>query len=186
MIGVRRGRPGDAVGIAAVHVAAWRSAYPGILPDTYLAGLSVPRHAAQYDRMLRSGDGVFVATASGTDLPEGQRPRIVGFATASLARAGHLRLGDGEIHTLYVSDDWRERGIGRRLMRATAGFLAKDGARSAYLWVLSDNPSRWFYERLGGRPVARGQVRVAGRSLTQTAFVWDPIERLLTERTSAA
>ncbi len=42
MIGIRRGRPGDAVGIAAVHVAAWRSAYPGILPDPYLAGLSVP------------------------------------------------------------------------------------------------------------------------------------------------
>ncbi len=129
---------------------------------------------------------MFVATASGTDLPVGERPRIVGFATAGLARSAGLRLGDGEIHTLYVLDDWRERGIGRRLIRAAAGFLAKDGARSAYLWVLSENPSRWFYERLGGRTAARSTVRVAGRSLTQTAFVWDPIERLLTERTSAA
>ena len=35
MISVRRARPADAIAIAAVHVAAWRSAYPGILPDTY-------------------------------------------------------------------------------------------------------------------------------------------------------
>ena len=186
MIGIRRGRPGDAVGIAAVHVAAWRSAYPGILPEGYLARLSVPRQAGYYEAMLRMGEGVLVATASGTDVPAGERPRIVGFATADIPRTARPRLADGEIHTLYVSDDWRERGIGRRLMRTAAGYLAEDGARSAYLWVLSDNPSRWFYERLGGRPVARGEIRVAGRTLMQTAFVWDPIEKLLTERTSAA
>ncbi|MBV9785789.1 MAG: GNAT family N-acetyltransferase, partial [Acidisphaera sp.] len=40
MIAIRRARPADAAAIAAVHVAAWRSAYPGILPDTYLARLS--------------------------------------------------------------------------------------------------------------------------------------------------
>ncbi len=46
MITIRRARPADAAAIGAVHVAAWRSAYPGILPDDYLARLSVPRQAA--------------------------------------------------------------------------------------------------------------------------------------------
>ena len=32
MISVRRARPSDAISIGAVHVAAWRSTYPGILP----------------------------------------------------------------------------------------------------------------------------------------------------------
>ena len=53
------------------------------------------------------------------------------------------------------------------------------GCRSAFLWVLRDNPSRWFYQRLGGRPAAEGTTRVAGRDVPQVAYVWDPIERLL-------
>jgi hypothetical protein len=39
MITIRRARLSDSVPIAAVHVAAWRSTYPGILPDGYLARL---------------------------------------------------------------------------------------------------------------------------------------------------
>jgi ribosomal protein S18 acetylase RimI-like enzyme len=189
MISVRRARPSDAPQIGAVHVAAWRSAYPGILPDHYLAGMSVPRMAANYEMMIRAGEGVFVAaetgppppgtTPNGLPLPPGapQTQRIVGFATASRTHAGAL--AEGEIGLLYVLDDWRERGLGRRLIRAAASHLAAGGCRSAFLWVLRDNPSRWFYQHIGGRKVAEGPIRFAGRELVQTAFLWDPIERLM-------
>jgi ribosomal protein S18 acetylase RimI-like enzyme len=184
VISVRRARVADAVAIAAVHVAAWRSAYPGILPDDFLARLSVPRQAAHYDGTIRSGECVYVAVASGLDVPTGSGARVVGFATAGRARAGMASvngrtLAEGEIETLYVLDDWRDRGIGRRLIRATAGHLAEAGCRSAFLWVLRENPSRWFYQRLGGRAVAEASIVVGGQSVRQTAFVWDPIERLL-------
>ena len=141
MITVRRARPADAGAIGAVHVAAWRSAYPGILPDAYLAGLSAPRQAAYYDSAVRSGVGVHVAAASGTDLGAlGGAARIVGFVTGSPARPGRWTepLGDGEIETLYVLDDWRERGLGRRLMRAAAeATIQVAGApvvQTAYVW----------------------------------------------------
>jgi hypothetical protein len=44
--------------------------------------------------------------------------------------------------------------------------------------VLSQNPSRWFYERLGGVRAVEGSVSVGGQPQQQTAFVWDPIDRL--------
>ena len=183
MISIRRARTTDAIAIAAVHVAAWRSTYPGILPDAFLARLSVPRQAAHYDHAIRSGAGVFVAAASGLDVPPGSGPRVIGFTTAGRARTGSeiagRRLAEGEIETLYVLDDWRDRGIGRRLLRAAAAHLAETGCRSAFVWVLRDNPSRWFYERLGGKPAAEAKVPFAGQDVVQTAFVWDPIERLL-------
>ena len=47
------------------------------------------------------------------------------------------------------------------------------------VWVLRDNPSRWFYQRLGGRSVAEQTIQIAGQAVAQTAFVWDPIEQLL-------
>ncbi len=176
VLSLRRGRPADAAAIGAVHVAAWRSTYPGILPDTYLSGLSVARQAAHYDAAIRAGAGVYVVAASGLDVPAGSGSRIVGFTTVGRARTAGL--GEGEIETLYVLDDWRERGLGRRLMRAAGSHLLAGGCRSAFLWVLTDNPSRWFYQRIGGRPVAEGSVQVAGTKLKQTAYAWDPIDRL--------
>ncbi len=182
MITVRRARPGDAVAIGAVHVAAWRSAYPGILPDGYLARLSVSRQAAYYESAVRSGVGVHVATASGADLGAvGEAARVVGFVTGSPAREGRWSEppAEGEIETLYVLDDWRDRGLGRRLMRAAAAHLAAAGCRSAFVWVLRANPSRWFYERLGGRTAAEATIHVAGTPVVQTAYVWSPIGKLV-------
>lgn len=189
MIAIRKARPADSVAIAAVHVAAWRNTYPGILPDMYLAKLSVSRQAVHYDRAIRAGNGVLVAIASGNDVAPGGAPRIVGFTTAGKARhgeGGSWTPGEGEVETLYVLDDWRDRGVGRRLLGAAARHLAEYGCRSAYLWVLRDNPSRWFYERLGGRSVAEATIQVAGQPVVQTAFVWDPIDHLLTASSQAS
>jgi len=182
MISIRRARPADSIAIGAVHVAAWRSAYPGILPDDFLARLSVPRQSAHYDAAIRSSStGVFVAAASGADVPQGSGSRIIGFATAGRARGGEFtrHLGEGEVETLYVLDDWRDRGVGRKLMRVAAGHLAEAGCRSCFVWVLQANPSRWFYQRLGGKAAADAVIQFAGQKVPQTAFVWDPIERLL-------
>ncbi len=181
MISIRRARESDAPAIGTVHVAAWRSAYPAILPAGYLARLSVPRQSLMYEGAIRSGAPIHVAIASGADAPDGRGPRVIGFATAGPARDSSFgqRLGEGEIETLYVLDDWRDRGVGRRLLRAAVAQLAESGCRSAFLWVLRDNPSRWFYARLGGRPAAEATIRVGGEPVVQVAFAWDPIEKLL-------
>ncbi len=189
MITIRRARPGDAAAIGAVHVAAWRSTYPGILPDEYLARMSVARQAAHYENGIRAGVGVHVATASGLDLgPAGGPARIVGFITGAPTREPRPggAIGDGEIETLYVLDDWRERGLGRRLMRAAAAHLASAGCASAFVWVLRDNPNRWFYERLRGRAAATATIRVGGAPVVQTAYVWSPIEKLAQATSSAS
>jgi GNAT superfamily N-acetyltransferase len=180
MIEIRKAQPADAMAIAAVHVAVWRTAYAGILPDSYLSRMSVTRHAGHYGAGIRAEAGVLVAAASGEDLPPDQGSRVVGFTTAGPARGQGRTLAEGEIETLYVLDDWRERGIGRALIKAAGEHLRGIGCRSAFVWVLRDNPSRWFYQRLGGQAAMEMEIVVAGQSVVQTAFVWDPIDRLLT------
>lgn len=191
MIAIRRARLTDALPIGAVHVAAWRSAYAGLISERVLTRLSATRQAAIYEAAIRRGAGVFVATASGRDLPPQYPPwpggsRVVGFTTAD--KAGPGALAEGEVETLYLLEDWRERGLGRLLLAAAASHLAGLGCHSVFLWVLRDNPSRWFYQHLGGRPVAEGTARVGDQRLPQIAFVWDPIDRLLasTSRSGAS
>ncbi|MBR0652736.1 GNAT family N-acetyltransferase [Roseomonas terrae] len=171
MISIRRARPADAQAIGEIHAAVWRSAYAGILPDAYLAGLSPQRLGGFYQRALldrREGHAVFVAVAGGT---------VVGFG--SCGRSRRAGIAEGEVETLYLLEDWRERGAGRRLMRAMGAHLRAVGCRSAMLWVLHDNPTRWFYRHLGGREVARDETRVGGQPVAQAAYTWDPIETLL-------
>lgn len=182
MIALRKAMPADASAIGAVHVAVWRNTYAGILPDAFLARMSVARQTAYYDAAIRGGSGVLVAIASGADVPIGSGPRIVGFATADKGRGAQIagkQMAEGEIETLYVLDDWRDLGVGRGLLRAAGAHLVDRGCRSCYLWVLRDNPSRWFYQRLRGKPVAENTIEVGGQPVVQIAFVWDPIDRLL-------
>lgn len=180
MISIRRARPSDALPIGTVHVAVWQTAYPGILPTAYLANLSPLRLGAFYQRAIldrREAHAVFVAVAGREEERGGPEPRVVGFASGGRARRAGL--ADGEIETLYLLEDHRDRGVGRRLMRAMAAHLRAVGCASAVVWVLRDNPSRWFYERLGGRQAARETIRVAGQTVEQVAFVWDSIDTLL-------
>ena len=173
---IRRARPEDAAAIGAVHVAAWRDAYAGLLPDDYLAGLSVTRIAANYHRGLvarRAGEAMFVAEAGDAQ----GRPRVIGFASSGRARRPDL--ADGEVETLYVLPDWREQGLGRRLLRASSAHLAAIGCATAVIWVLSGNHAQWFYHHLGGKPVRQEEIRVGGRPMQQMAMHWDPIGALL-------
>jgi L-amino acid N-acyltransferase YncA len=178
VISIRRARPADAPAIGEIHAAVWRSSYAGILPDAYLAGLSAQRLAGFYQQAVldrRDGHAMFVAVAGRPEIPDGHA--VVGFASGGRARRAGI--AEGEVETLYLLEDWRERGAGRRLMRAMGAHLRAVGCRSAMLWVLHDNPTRWFYRHLGGREVAHDEIHVGGKPVGQTAYVWDPIEALL-------
>jgi GNAT superfamily N-acetyltransferase len=173
VIAIRRARLADASGIAAVHVATWRSAYADILPDGVLTRLSTTRLAHYYEHSIRLGLAMHVAATFGRN----GEPPVLGFCSASRARDS--KLGDGEIETLYMLDDYQNRGLGGQLLRTSAKHLWQIGCRSVFTWVLSENPSRYFYQRMGGKCIAQGTTEVGGETFAQTAFAWDPIETLL-------
>ncbi|HYC02835.1 MAG TPA: GNAT family N-acetyltransferase [Azospirillaceae bacterium] len=166
-ITVRNAAPGDATGIARVHVASWRSTYPGIVPDQYLVNLSTPLYAERWRGMLamgpRGGRETFVAVEPGGE--------ILGFATCGPQRTAIEGYG-GEFYALYLYDHAQGQGLGRRLMGAMAGDLLGRGVRSACVWVLRDNPARWFYERLGGMRLAEQPISFAGARLEEVCYGW--------------
>ncbi len=52
------------------------------------------------------------------------------------------------------------------------------------VWVLADNPSRYFYEAMGGKLLGSQEVKVGGVTLKEVAYGWENI-RNLTERGEA-
>jgi L-amino acid N-acyltransferase YncA len=163
---IRRARVADAGGIARVYVESWRNSYAGLLPDPYLLGLSEPVLTARWRSQLAQpaeAAGTFVAVTR----PEG----IVGFGTCGSQR-GQLAGFDGEVYTLYLLDSVHGQGLGRRLMTAMASELCGRGWHSGLVWVLRDNPARWFYEHLGGRRLAEQTILLARTVLPQVAYGW--------------
>lgn len=154
----------DVSAIARVEVDTWRATYAGVLPDRYLVGMSVRLRAASWLRFVtrRPGDLVVAKNEDG---------EVVGFGSCGPQREPDLRFA-GEVFTLYVSPDLQGEGIGRHLLTAMFSRLVRCGLYSGLLWVLAQNPSRFFYERMGGQTVAHHGIRFAGTDLDAIAFGW--------------
>lgn len=163
---LREAAQSDAEAIARVHVETWRAAYAGVVPDRYLIGMSVEGQTFQWRKLLRRP-----AERHLTLVTEVAGAGVVGFGSAGAARS-RPPPASGEIYTLYVATDWQGRGIGRALLLALLGRLGRQGHEAAYLWVLADNPSRFFYERVGGQRVAQQKERFAGTELLEYAYRW--------------
>ena len=166
-----------AVGIAKVYVDTWRSAYAGLLPNRVLLGMSYERQAREWSWVIKNRSEVQPVIVAA----EPNRG-IVGFTSFGLSRvtdrppagpfASDSEANVGEIYTLYVRPEHQERGIGRRLMAAAFAAMVEKGYGRSFLWVLRDNPARYFYERIGGRPVAQRRERLWGCSLDEICYGW--------------
>ncbi len=166
MVLIRDAQADDASAIARVHVASWQSTYAGMLPDRYLARMTVRTAEARW-RMTLPDRG----PGRGTVVAVDETGAVVGFSCFGAERRGVDGFA-GEVYALYLLDDAKGQGIGRLLMAASAERMVEGGVRSALVWCLSANPTRWFYERLGGARVAERPGRFAGAEILEVAYGW--------------
>lgn len=155
MDGVRAALPGDAWAIASVHVASWRAAYRGLLPDDHLAGLSVEERAGEWT-------GILADPSSHVGVVE-LDARITGFAHVGPSGDHDVPPATGELYTLYLHPDVWGQGHGRDLMEAVLDRLINAGYRSVTLWMLSTNDrARRFYLRQGWSEMAGERTQEFG------------------------
>lgn len=184
LLKIREARRTDAADIARVHVDSWRSAYPGLVPDRVLVSMSRQRHQAQWTRDLdhpRVRHVALVAAMDGAQAGTGDAgdADVVGFGSCGPVRNASLK-HKGEVYTLYVHPDHQDLGIGRALLHGLFDCLLARGMDSAMVWVLADNPSRFFYESMGGRRVAVRDECLWGTVLGEAAYGWSDLRAALT------
>ncbi len=120
--------------LAECHIACWREAYRGLVPEHMLDAFDVECRAEQCERDLASGlSRNFVAV---------DNRAVVGFASA---RAGHDRHAEiTELDALYLRRSHYGSGLADRLLTNAIG------AAPCALWVFEDNPrAKAFYRRHG-------------------------------------
>lgn len=174
---IRRAGITDARAVAEIYVETWREAYPGMLPDRVLLGMS-----SEHQR--RAWRHSICDPAQSVLLAEEPGGSVVGFGSCGATRRPALPFS-GEIYTLYVSPDHQRQGAGSMLMAALLRDLSRRGHKSAMVWALADNPSRFFYEAMGGALVAESTDSLWGRRVRQRGYGWRDLDSWLAARSGA-
>ncbi|MEM8663339.1 MAG: GNAT family N-acetyltransferase [Pseudomonadota bacterium] len=167
-IAIRTAKPSDAPGIAAVHDAAWRFAYRGVLPG------------AELERMIsRRGEAWWLA-AIGRQVPmivleAGEMVR--GYLTYGASRMRNLPY-KAEVYELYIQPEYTGLGLGRKMFRTVQDRLSRRGHDRLLVWCLEDNAEGCaFYEHLGGRAVASAKEPFETVEVAKIAYAFDRRER---------
>lgn len=163
VISLRPARPTDAVELAAVHDAAWREAYRGVLPGVTLEQMLARRGPRWWRKAVTRPRRISVVDFGG---------RLAGYAIYGPTRSPNLPQG-GEIDELYIDPVMQGIGLGTRLFAAARHELAAEGHRGLVVWALADNERACrFYERLGGRVAAEANAVFGGQRCPKVAYTF--------------
>ena len=167
---IRLAQQADAAALARVHIDVWRTTYAGIVPDEYLAQLSYEQRANWWHRIL-APRGNKPPWAYVAEDDEGQ---VVGFVSGGFERSGDW-LYKGELYAIYLLQEAQGKGIGKQLTLTLVERMIEEGIFSMLVWVLAENPSRPFYEAMGGQQVREQEITIDGARLIEVAYGWPDI-----------
>ena len=165
---IRQATIDDARAIAEVHVRSWQQAYRGLLPDEYLASLSIDQREQFWLEILTNRQSeVLLAKFNGT---------VTGFISYAASRNNAVKTRKAEVLALYIDPAYWLKGFGKALWQVCRDKLISDCYQNVALWVVIGNTrAREFYEEQGFRQES-GMVEpfeLAGVSLLETRYIND-------------
>jgi GNAT superfamily N-acetyltransferase len=167
---IRKADLQDAAAIAHVHVESWKTTYTGIVSDAFLASLNKEGRTHSWQEQILAGNiSIFVAE---------DEKGIFGFAAGGKNREKPDDY-DAELYAIYLLRERQGQGVGRTLVLTLASVLRAEGLTSMLVWVLEQNPSVSFYQRLGAVQIARKVINIGGADLQELAFGWPSLDRLI-------
>ena len=169
---IREARPEDAKEIARVMVDTWRATYRGIVADSFLRSLCYEERETRWLELLQGIHGTRY-----TYVAEEANGSIVGYISGGKERTGDPDYS-GELYAIYIDPSFQERGLGRLLVAALAERLLSAGLNNMLVWVIAANPSRRFYERIGGRYLRAQPFDIGDESLETVAYGWTDLHHL--------
>ncbi len=171
MISIRAAHADDAFMMAEARIAAWRTAYPGVVPDDYLTNMSAEVDQVRMRERLLQDDGALAVVAEDAG-------QVIGYALAVWPCQADPTFG-AELIQIYVQPAYQSQGIGRQLMSAAADQLRAREIHSVMLEVFTANqPARAFYERLGGERLWEAPYHGFAWPIDVVAYGWREISQL--------
>jgi ribosomal protein S18 acetylase RimI-like enzyme len=166
-ITVRKAVLSDAFSIGKIYTHSWKITYKGIMPDSFLDELNPAFSAKNFENDIIGNSKKRFAYV----IEIGKA--VVGFVMGGPSKE-NLEPGVGELHNIYILNEFRGQGVGRKLLTACADELVNRGFQKMILYVLTENPYQRFYESAGGVLESYdGQVEIGGQNFKLSKYAWD-------------
>jgi len=171
----------DCEGLGQVQLSSWRTMFPdaGLNAADYLAQFSFAERAEAWQEFLAELPAHTLVTIAISNHGE-----AVGFAQGTHNATGQSGF-TSELDVVHVLPDWRDQGIGQRLILDMSKRLQARGATSMWLSTFENNRARRLYERLGGRLVGKQTMTIEKNGITleatQVSYGWSDIGALIAE-----
>ena len=159
---VRPAEPGDAEAMVQLTASGWRSAYRGMVPDSYIERLPISGWRHDIAAGLRSPDGdsfTWIADVDGSS---------AGYCfVAAPGREEPEESRVAELVAIYVDPSRWGQGLGRALMVSSLEEAARRGYEEIVLWTFERNQrARAFYDQLGWDDVGQRRPHRASGAAT--------------------
>jgi GNAT superfamily N-acetyltransferase len=132
----------DMNALAKLHALSWQVFYRGILSDDYLDNHAEEERLNVWQKRFEKKEASMIIITAKFD------ERLIGFACHFLYyhdKFGHY------LDNLHVHPDYRQKGIGQRLLQKSMLHCAQFIDENYYLWVFEENAQAIsFYEKHNG------------------------------------
>ena len=138
----------DSYAVAQVHVQSWRDSFAGLVPQSFLDGMSVEQRAKAFASRVTNGFyKMFLAEAQGRG--------VVGFMDIGKSRDSQWPY-EAELYAIYILKEFQRQGVGQELFNLGVEAIIDEGMNSMYLIALEVSPynrfmKRWVAVRLTGK-----------------------------------
>ena len=159
---LRRATEDDIPALGRIYIEALQETYRGILPESYLSGLTLAEGEATWARILQKPEQEVLV-----DQQDGAVAGLVSYKPDG-ERSGCLNLA-----SLYVDRRSQGRGVGRRLIRTVWERAREMGYEAVSVGVVQDNlRARGLYERLGAVYQNDCEYRFGPYPVICRCYVW--------------
>jgi len=141
---IRKKERNDCAAVDHVVTIAWNETYKGIVPDDFLNNLYLnenERSANSYNKFSEFDNHQYVLEVDNN---------IVGFINVGSTSETEYD-NCGEIHAVYIINDYKGNGFGKKLIEVGIQELNSMGYDKMVIGCLVGNPSNEFYKHIGGK-----------------------------------
>lgn len=174
---VRKALVQDIPNIVDINTKTWRTTYSGIINERTLKRQEAFR-LERIKSMEEQLKDMYIEGFKVQMVVVENKSEILGFATYGALRTDERikRQATAEIYAIYILKELQGKGSGRQLFNYIINDLKNvDKFKDMLIWTLKDNPSRRFYEKMGGLVTYERTIEIAGQSLEEVAYLYEDI-----------
>ncbi|MBQ2946617.1 MAG: GNAT family N-acetyltransferase [Bacilli bacterium] len=155
---IREALEKDAERIVYINVMSWKNTYKHIFPQDFLDSLN-PMSIDNIEKCKKKINQYIVYEVDN---------KVVGFARFGLNKKNY---GNeyGEIHALYLDDNYKGMNIGTELVKYIFEKL-KSTYKYVLISTLVENNANTFYKKLGGKFIGQSEFELEGKKYLENVY----------------